>query len=269
MKKLWNRGVEAGFGKTERYRVILPCGSDHPSSKYKILFAGMLAEPVGFYEGIAEDEGYKEHVLFFNMCGQMHDLAFSGEVGKSLAGRNKWAFLNNFYDAAIDTTISTQQIVLQISMEPVQRFEIKLGQYRGHGKRQGWGVLLNELSTVVREKGYEFKRLPAAELQSALPAPVVEVEKSESFEGLITRVQNNIAFVTLADNDGNESFAEVPVEDLEKSGIEVGGGVIFSFILRQRGDWEKVELAPIKPTIMTDAEFDKLFEYYKDEYGDV
>lgn len=178
----------------------------------------------------------------------------------------KWTgLLGQMKDLSIDTSVSTNQIALRIHMQPGQLFEIAYSKEQ-LGNVERMGIFIDNLKDFVVSKGYEFKAIPTTKF---LPEPIEETEKTIVFEGLITKIENNIAFITLADDSGNESFMEISIEDLKKDSIDSRIGVIFYFILKQKGDWEKVELAQIKRTKLTTKEFDSLYKYYEDEYRGV
>jgi hypothetical protein len=91
----------------------------------------------------------------------------------------------------------------------------------------------------------------------------------DKFDCLITHTEDNIAFVELADKDGEMSFMEIPKEDLEQSNITFKAGMLFEFILQQFFGWEKIKFVPIERKIYTQEEIDEKLKYYEEKYGDV
>lgn len=93
----------------------------------------------------------------------------------------------------------------------------------------------------------------------------------EKFDGFITEIKNDWANVTVIDKEGKKSYMSVPVEDLKKRKIECKAGVIFLIELVSK-PWlkgEKLVFSSIKQTPMPTEEFDKLYKYYEEKYGDV
>lgn len=95
--------------------------------------------------------------------------------------------------------------------------------------------------------------------------------KKEKFEGFITKIKNDWASVTIIDKKGKKSYMSVPVEDFKKRKIECKAGVIFLIELVSK-PWlkrEKLVFSPIKQKHMSEEEFDALYKYYEEKYGDV
>lgn len=200
---------------------------------------------------------------------QEKSIKLKGFAVWGLVGREKWAILHNIGEDPIDTTISTRQIVLKIKTHPVQVFEITVP-IQEHGVEvENIDRFVTGLKGFVIKKGYYLKALPTSKVPLALPAPMVEAEVTESFEGFITEIDDDVAFVTLVDDVGEKSYMEIPLGDLKKSKIEHKPGTIFSFLFKRRGEWEAVELSPIKRSPMTRSELENLLDYYKEKYGDV
>lgn len=200
---------------------------------------------------------------------QEKSIKLKGFAAWGSVGREKWAILHNIGEAPIDTTISTRQIVLKINTHPVQVFEITVP-IQEHGiEVENIERFVTGLKGFVIKKGYYLKALPTSKGPLALPAPMAEDEVTESFECFITEIDDDVAYVTLVDDVGEKSYMEIPIEDLKKNKIEHKPGTIFSFLFKRRGEWEAVELSPIKRSPMTRSEIDDLLNYYKEKYGDV
>jgi hypothetical protein len=207
-----------------------------------------------------------KYSLPFGVRTQRKPIKIEGIAAWGSAGEGKWAF--KIGKTPIDTIISTRQIVIQIYMYPTV-FEITTPQ-KEHGiKTENLDKFVTGLKNFVTKKGYQFKALPATKIPPALPSPIEETEVTESFEGFITKIEDNLAFVTLVDDAGEKSYMEIPIEDIQRDKIECKLGIIFSFLLRRRGNWEKVEFSPIQRPSMTKAKIDELINYYKEKYGDV
>jgi len=187
------------------------------------------------------------------------------------AGTEWWNLLFETKELPPDTTISTDRIVLRVSMHPypVQMFEITATKKDLLADIKNVKYFLNNLRYFIAKSGYQLKAFPATISPPALPPPIDAAEITELFEGFITALENNIASVTLVDDSGEKSYMEIPCEDLQKFKIECKAGALFSFSLKRRGDWESVELAPTHRPPMTRAELDKLLDYYEEKYGDV
>jgi len=91
----------------------------------------------------------------------------------------------------------------------------------------------------------------------------------EKFSGLITRTEDNIAFVDVADKDGEKSFMEIPKEDLEQSKILFKAGILFDFTLTQFCGWERINFIPHERKIYTKEEIEAKQKYYAEKYGDI
>lgn len=91
----------------------------------------------------------------------------------------------------------------------------------------------------------------------------------EKFESFITEIKNDWASVTVVDEKSEKSYMSVPVGDLKKSNIECKAGTIFLITLKSWFKWEKLVFSPIKRKHMSEEEFDALYKYYEEEYGDV
>ena len=90
------------------------------------------------------------------------------------------------------------------------------------------------------------------------------------FEGQICHIENDIAWIHVVDEDGEESdMEEMPREDLESAKILFKEGNIFSFTLKLFYGWEKITFKPIKGPVITQKELDECEKYYNDKYGDV
>ena len=89
------------------------------------------------------------------------------------------------------------------------------------------------------------------------------------FDCLITRTEDNIAYVELADKDGEISFMEIAFDILEGNKIECKSGILFKFTLKQFFGWEKCEFTPIERKTYTQEEIEAKRKYYEEKYGDV
>lgn len=89
------------------------------------------------------------------------------------------------------------------------------------------------------------------------------------FGCFITSIEENIAYVTLCDKDGEKSFMEIPVEDLEDNNILCETGVIFRFFVTQLLGWEKISFVSSTKPIMPFEEVKKLRKCYEEKYGDI
>ena len=93
----------------------------------------------------------------------------------------------------------------------------------------------------------------------------------EKFECLITNIVDDVAFVHLHSTGEKleESYMEIPFEDLEKYKINCKIGELFTAIFRKWKDWEKMTFIPLVRESVTQKEFDDLKKYHEDKYGDV
>lgn len=91
----------------------------------------------------------------------------------------------------------------------------------------------------------------------------------EKFEGWITRIKDEVAWVDIVDDDGKKSYMEIPVKVLKDKRIKTKPGVIFSMFFKSWFRWEWFVFSPIKQKHMPEEEFDALYKYYEDKYGDV
>lgn len=91
----------------------------------------------------------------------------------------------------------------------------------------------------------------------------------DQFDCLITNIEDDIAFVVVADEDGEKSFMEIPREDLENFDITFKEGNVFNFILKQFLGWEKVIFKPVVVKSYTAEEIKAKRKYYEEKYGDV
>jgi len=197
-------------------------------------------------------------------------IQIKGIAAWGLTGKEEWwAILHKIEETPLDTIISTRQIVLRISMYPDQFFEITAPLKENVVEAESLDRFVTGLKSFVIKEGYQFKALPISKVPLALLAPMAEDEVTESFECFITEIDDDVAFVTLVDDIGEKSYMEIPLEDLKKNKIEHKPGTIFSFLFKRRGEWEAVELSPIKRSPMTRSELENLLNYYKEKYGDV
>ena len=178
------------------------------------------------------------------------------------------------YDAKVNTTFdiseSWDRITLQLHMFPCQIFEI-IPKTKDSNLQSGVRArnFLKSLDKFVTSKNCLLRMRPDTKALPASSVQIEEVETTELFEGLIDEVEDGIAFVTLIDNKGDDSYIEVPCEDLQENKIECNPGNLFSFVFKKRNNWEAVELKPIKRPVITQEELDDLDKYYGDKYGDV
>ena len=91
----------------------------------------------------------------------------------------------------------------------------------------------------------------------------------EKFEGFITKIKNDWASVTVIDEKQEKSYMSVPVGDLKKRKIECKAGVIFLITLKCWLKWDWLVFSSIKQKHMSKEEFDALYKYYEEKYGDV
>ena len=91
----------------------------------------------------------------------------------------------------------------------------------------------------------------------------------EKFECHISHTKDDIAYVDLADKDGEISFMEISREDLERSDVTFKAGILFEFILKQFLGREKTKFIPIKRKTYTQKQIDATFKYYEEQYGDI
>ncbi len=89
------------------------------------------------------------------------------------------------------------------------------------------------------------------------------------FDAYIFKVEEDIAYVQAVDDDGEKSYLEIPIEDLEDNNIECKAGVIFHIIHKTLGKWEKIEFVPSKKVVVTQREVDKMIEGFREKYKDV
>ena len=93
--------------------------------------------------------------------------------------------------------------------------------------------------------------------------------KNLKFEGWITNIENDIAFINVVDFDGERSTMEISKKELVDSNIDFKSGTIFSITLKQYWGVEKLVFKPIKKPSMSKEEFDEMMDYYEKEYGDI
>ena len=91
----------------------------------------------------------------------------------------------------------------------------------------------------------------------------------EKFECLITNTMDKIAFVHLIGKKQEESYMEIPFEDLERCKIDCKAGELFTTVFKKWRDKEKMTFIPLDRKSVTQKEFDELTKYYEEEYGDV
>ncbi len=91
----------------------------------------------------------------------------------------------------------------------------------------------------------------------------------KQFEGLIQRIENDIAYIEVVDEKGKVSYLEFPVSELKKNEIEIKIGIIFSIVLEERNGKEEISIFPLEAEVLTVEEYEKLLKYYEDNYGDV
>ncbi|MBR9706016.1 hypothetical protein GOV14_03210 [Candidatus Pacearchaeota archaeon] len=90
----------------------------------------------------------------------------------------------------------------------------------------------------------------------------------EKYEMFITCIAEGMAYCNVYDEDGNRSLMDVPVSDLEKvCDGDVKAGLIFNVHVKNQG--EEISFSQLKRTPMSKQEFDKLYQYYEKEYGDL
>ncbi len=91
----------------------------------------------------------------------------------------------------------------------------------------------------------------------------------KQFECFIDYIENNIASITLIDEDGEKSSMEIPKDIFISSKINFKVGTIFSFTFRKFYGIEKVTFKPIKKKMITTKERNKIIKKYDDKYGDL
>lgn len=93
----------------------------------------------------------------------------------------------------------------------------------------------------------------------------------EKFSCIIDSINpiNDIAQVSLRDKNGKQSFMEIHSDDLKTSGIECEAGVLFSLILHQFFEWEKITFRPVKKVKITKEEIEAKRKYYEERYDDI
>lgn len=92
----------------------------------------------------------------------------------------------------------------------------------------------------------------------------------DKFGCFITNIEDDIASITLCDKDGGKSYMDIPIDDLEASGVVCVTGKIFRLIVTQLIGWQKISLIPITKTKKFSLEeIRKLRDYYEEKYGDV
>lgn len=188
--------------------------------------------------------------------------------GYAGAEDEKWGVIfSDVEEPSLDTTASTRKMAFRISTHPIHLFEISPS--REEYSDDEFAELIESFDHFVKERGCQLKPLPFAQAPLALPGSALDIEQTESFEGLITDIEDNVAFVTLVGESESESYMEIPCGDLQKYEIECKEGIIFSLLLKHRGDWEKVEFARTERPPMMKSEFDDLLKYYEEKYGDV
>ena len=89
------------------------------------------------------------------------------------------------------------------------------------------------------------------------------------FDAYIFKVEDDIAYVQVVDDDGEKSYMEIPSEVLEGDNIKFKTGVIFHITHKRLGKWEKIEMFPSKKAVVTQREVDKILEGYREKYKDV
>jgi len=94
----------------------------------------------------------------------------------------------------------------------------------------------------------------------------------EEFECLITSVIGETAFVYLMGKEKEESYMEIPIEDLEKNNIECRAQERFTIIFKKWKEWEKMTLiswSSCTDMPETQEDMDKLTKHYEEKYGEV
>ena len=94
--------------------------------------------------------------------------------------------------------------------------------------------------------------------------------KKRYFNSFITKVENNIAYVTAIDNiDFEKSYMDIPIKDLKNRDIECKAGIIFSMTLKKWLLWEKIIFTPsMKRKPLSKEEINKAMSLY-DKYKDL
>jgi hypothetical protein len=91
----------------------------------------------------------------------------------------------------------------------------------------------------------------------------------DKFGCWITNIEDNIAFVTLCDKEGEKSYMEIPIKDLEDNNVTCKIGSIFCFTTKTLFGFEKISFKPTLNTVITKEDVEKLRKKYEKKYGDV
>ena len=92
----------------------------------------------------------------------------------------------------------------------------------------------------------------------------------DKFGCFITNIEDDIASITLCDKNGEKSYMDIPIYDLEASGVVCEAGKIFRLIVTQLIGWQKISFIPVtKTNKFSLEEVRKLRDYYEEKYGDV
>jgi hypothetical protein len=91
----------------------------------------------------------------------------------------------------------------------------------------------------------------------------------DKFGCWITRIEDDIAYVTVCDPAGEKSYMDIPIKDLKDKNITCKVGTIFIFILKSFFGFEKISFEPTMDTAITKKDVEKLRKKYEEKYGDV
>jgi len=93
--------------------------------------------------------------------------------------------------------------------------------------------------------------------------------KKDKFGCWITRVEDDIAYVTVCDPAGEKSYMDIPIKDLKDKNITCKVGTIFIFIIQSVFGFEKISFEPTMDTVITKKDVEKIRKEYEEKYGDV
>lgn len=168
-----------------------------------------------------------------------------------------------------DLDVSGTKIVLIINIGDVHSYRIVPSVQPHELNLDDLRMFLGNLRSFSRQNGYLLQELPGNKMRAALPPPIEDVIETQTFECFITSADDDVAFVTLVDNDNEKSYMEIPRKDLIQSKTKCKPGTIFSLVFHRQGAWEKVEFIPSKQSQITKEDRLNTLTHYEDRYGDL
>lgn len=91
----------------------------------------------------------------------------------------------------------------------------------------------------------------------------------DKFGCFITGIEDDIASITLCDKNGEKSYMDIPIDDLEANGVVCETGKIFRLTVTMLLGWQKISFIPLPKIPIFKEEVEELRKYYEEKYGDV